>query len=687
MMKRYIGLLCGAVLLVALAAGCSGAFGFDGKDVPDGTLGAGNGGGTGMEGDGSGGGGSTVDVANPFKGTVWRALNSNFTLTFAESTVSYSGAEYNYAPKRNDDGSYEATLTFKADAAVPSKKYGSLNLNSANAPFGRLVVGKTGSTCFLKDEGTDSGATDGFEITDGKLVKYTGSRASVTVPGSVTYIGDGAFKDCATLESVRISRTVESIGKDAFGGCAALRTVLYDGNETQWKNMLFYYDQQGNAVGDATGLRGRTVYSATTNNVSWAFDDAPSSWRGSVTPHLVGMAIERYPGEGGSVKFPVGTAIIGEKVFYKDTKITDIVIPSTVTSIGKEAFTSVKALKTVTIPGSASIGEKAFSGCTGIESVSILGNGVTSIEKSAFSECTGLTSVTISNGVASIGEEAFAGCTTLESVTLPAVMTGIGGYAFKRCASLASVTISEGAAVPEGVTLPEGEKSIGDSAFSGCSIVSVVIPGGVTNIGEKAFSRCTSLTDVTISNDVASIGKAAFSECGLTSIIIPSSVMSIGSSAFEKCNGLTSVTLSNAVASIGDYAFRRCDNLRTVMVSEGTPVPEGVTLPEDERSIGRDVFQCKNLTDVTIPGSVTSIGGAFFECPNLTSVRIPSSVKNIGGYAFYYCFALTTVNYDGTKTQWDEISIDKNSCLDNMTIIGKDAEGNETTWPAVGTVE
>ena len=301
---------------------------------------------------------------------------------------------------------------------------------------------------------------------------------------------------------------------------------------------------------------------------------------------------------------------------------------------------------------------------------------VTSIGESAFSHCSGLTSITIPNSVTSIGHLAFWDCSSLTSVTIPNSVTSIGGSAFYSCSSLTTLnfnaincsynythnnyapfrncpitTINIGDSVqiiPAGfvsqldsltsVNIPNSVTSIGNVAFFDCSsLTSVTIGNSVTSIGESAFHFCTSLTSVNIPNSVTSIGEMAFSICSsLTSVTIGNSVTSIGDWAFADCYDLTSVTIGNSVTSIGYRAFANCYDLTSI------------TIPNSVTSIGNQAFSiCSSLTSVTIGNSVTSIGyEAFNNCTSLTSVTIPNSVTSIGSIAFFNCSSLTTLNYN-----------------------------------------
>ena len=183
-----------------------------------------------------------------------------------------------------------------------------------------------------------------------------------------------------------------------------------------------------------------------------------------------------------------------------------------------------------------------------------VGYDVKTIGDNAFSGCTGLTSVTIPTSITTIGVKAFYGCTGLALVTIPNSVSAIKNYTFRGCSGLTSVTI------PNSVT------EIGGYAFNGCAgLTSVTIPNSVTSIRVGSFWGCKGLTSVTIPNSVTTLEERVLSGCtGLTSFTIPNSVRLIDYYACAGCTDLTSVTIPNSVSEIRNYAFSNCSNLETV---------------------------------------------------------------------------------------------------------------------------
>ena len=266
-----------------------------------------------------------------------------------------------------------------------------------------------------------------------------------------------------------------------------------------------------------------------------------------------------------------GITAIGEGAFataYGDSfpmELRSVIIPESVTSIGRNAFFRC-SITDVTIPDSVtSIGGSAFARCSGLTSVSIPGS-VTSIGNSAFIGCTSLGGLTIPEGVATIENAAFESCSRLTSVTIPSTITAMGDSVFGYCSALSSVSISEGA------------KSLGRNTFNRCtSLASINIPSSVSSIEAGTFGGCSGLTRVTIPEGVTSIEGGAFEGCSsLTSVTIPDSVTSIGSIAFADCSSLTSVNFTGTQAqwnAIDGVALAGIPNTAVITYNYVPPAP------------------------------------------------------------------------------------------------------------------
>ena len=200
------------------------------------------------------------------------------------------------------------------------------------------------------------------------------------------------------------------------------------------------------------------------------------------------------------------------------------------------------------------------------------------------------------------------------------------------------------------------------------TVTSVTIPDNVTSIGDDAFYNCSSLTSVTIGNSVTSIGVAAFRSCSsLTSVNIPDSVTSIAEYAFFGCTSLASATIGNSVTSIKRDAFRSCTSLASV------------TIGNSVTSIGMTAFAyCTSLTSISIPDSVTSIGDyAFYYCTNLTSVTLPILFKD--SYSSFSLSSDQVLLYGvGTSGDWTYSALDSQA-----TITGYSGVGGAVEIPAV----
>ena len=245
-----------------------------------------------------------------------------------------------------------------------------------------------------------------------------------------------------------------------------------------------------------------------------------------------------------------------------------------------------------------------------------------------------------------IGNSAFGGG-RLTSILLPERVTAIGNRAFSSCSYLTNIGI------------PHNLTSIGDFAFSGCSSLSSIdIPNGVTTIGEYTFEQCSELSSVRLPSELTSIGDCTFQNCiSLVSLSVPNSVTSIGKSAFYQCNHLTGINIPDGITTIAQNVFSGCTALTVVEIPNGVTVIEdsafyncsGLTsihIPENVTIIESYVFRgCTGLTAINIPDGVISVKeAAFQDCSSLQSIRIPESVNYMGAKLFYGCSVLETAN-------------------------------------------
>jgi len=222
------------------------------------------------------------------------------------------------------------------------------------------------------------------EIAD-KLFNYRSELTGITIPNTITSIGNEMFSRCTKLERVKIDDGdyVLELGLDIFFLCPI--KSLYVG-----RNLLY--------------------------DISDKYD-LPFYGIKTLKEVTIGKSVTE----------------IGHGAFYNCSGLTSITIGNSVTKIGSYAFSGCSGLTSITIPNSVTeIGGYAFYNCSGLTSITIP-NSVTEIGGYAFYNCSGFTSITIPNSVTEIGDWVFGGCSGLTSITIPNSVTEIGSSAFWNC--------------------------------------------------------------------------------------------------------------------------------------------------------------------------------------------------------------------------------------------------------------
>ena len=452
------------------------------------------------------------------------------------------------------------------------------------------------------------------------------SLTSVIIPSSVTSIGSSAFAGCSNLTNVTIPNSITNIENSAFRGCSGLKQVIVpDFDTAKWCNISFGSHPDPNTFGgndanpliyahhlysdENTEIKNLVIPSGVTNINDYAFFGCSGLKNVTIPNSVTSIGHGAFWGCSGLDTITMSSSVtsIGGYAFEdcselkqvivpdfdvvkwcnisfcnyaanplffahhlysnKNTKITKMVIPSSVTSIGNYAFVGYSSLTSVTIPSSVtSIGSSAFNGCSGLTSVTIP-ESVTSIGSSAFDGCTGLTSMIIPNSVTNIGNSAFNSCSGLTSVTIPEGVKSIGNYAFWS-SGLKTLIIKGG---------KDEELQIGNRAFSSCPLDSVYIGRNITysttsSAGYSPFYRNTTLRTVHITSKETEISENEFYGCtNLQNITIGDGVKTIGSYAFSGCSSLEYFACGTQVDSIGKEAFSDCTAMTTFKSKAMTP--------------------------------------------------------------------------------------------------------------------
>ncbi|MBO5528181.1 MAG: leucine-rich repeat protein [Bacilli bacterium] len=533
-----------------------------------------------------------------------------------------------------------------------------------------------------------------FVITEiGEGVFRGSSLSSISLPDTLTSIGNSAFQNCWSLTSITFPDGLLSIGDSAFADCNNITEVNLPNGIISIGAYAF------------NNVRPRRVY------IPVSVISLGVNCFGYISLYV---AAPTLPGgntqDGCSITYNCAGIIEDNGYFYvlkNDGSAilasysggeTDIVLPNKL-ELGGKSFVITE------------IGEGVFRGSS-LSSIT-LNSGLTTIGAFAFADCFSLTKISFPDSLATLGERAFNG-TPLRYVFIPSALKSIGNYCFNgttlyvmaaslaneeaapgcsiayNCAgvleengflyvlkkggtaTLASYTGSQTALVLPVTLAFEGEEfsliEIGSFAFVGSTISSISLPSTLAAIGNCAFQGCSKLTEISLPTGLQSIGESAFYGTGITRFYVPASVASLGNGCFSNAtiffgaatlvnpnavsscvtvydccgfceeNGMLFALKNNKTALLLSYSG---DNTDVVLPSMITHEGAQFTLAE----IADRVFNNKTLTSIVLPEGLVSIGDYAFAWTTITSLSLPSSLRSVGNYAFAECKQLSSVTF------------------------------------------
>ncbi len=453
-----------------------------------------------------------------------------------------------------NDNSSTKTLTISrsvvsiGDYALDNSNFANINVDSENSVFSS----KKG-VLFNKDKT--------------ELIKFPCDNeiSNYAVPDTVKKIDKSAFYYSLRLTSVTIPASVTEIGERAFASCWNLYKITVDSENTAFcsqDGVLFNKNK--------------------TELIQYNYAD-------SKTDYTV----------------PDGVTRICDYAFYNSVKLTSAAIPDSVKYIGNYAFnfcfelTELKMGKGVTF-----IGDNAFSYCKKMNDIA-LPSSLTSIGTNAFYCCNEFTGITVPENVSYIGEAPFALCSKLKYIDVSpdnnAYCSQNGVLFNKNKTKLIQFPMSSDLTV---FSIPESVTAVGEYALYRCaSLTEISIPDSVSEIGMLAFGGCPGLTDLTLSDGIETISVGAFSACNNLNVVsLPESIKNFKYAAFANCTAIKDVYYNGTRkqwSKITTHLENECLTGATIHCTDGTIDSEHPYIPNEDESDGQGSEEPENPSGET----------------------------------------------------------------------------------------
>lgn len=399
--------------------------------------------------------------------------------------------------------------------------------------------------------------------------------------------------------------------------------------------------------------------------------------------------------------------------FFQCDFIEEVYIPSTYKTIGSNAFFNCSGLKTVKIANSSClerIEASAFYTCENLEGF-MFPDTVNYLGRSAFGDCIRIKEIDLTDTkIKIIPNTTFSGCESLVNVYFPDVLEEIQISAFSDNYKLQEITFGPNFRI------------LGEAVFTNCSsltvinfnspyltmidrdnfractsLTSITIPEQITDIGSTAFYNCTSLKEVIFTGTakIMTIGEAAFGRCDALDkfnssevgvFIFPDSVIEIGKNAFVYDLGIQQIVFSanSQLETIGDNAFAGHHSIETTNNNDKFMNIVTVSLPKNLSSFGTNVFMnCDKLEEIITDREnqfyktvnnllITGDGKKILAYPAASTtavLTIPDGVESIDGTIFYQHRYLEEITLPTSLKSISEMAFRKCQVLEKVTIL------------------
>lgn len=469
------------------------------------------------------------------------------------------------------------------------------------------------------------------------LLKALDANGVLTIPETVEYNG--------------VTYTVTAIGNNAFYQSSyksTIKTVIFPDTLTKIGNQAFLYCHS--LTGELNLPEGLKEIG------NGAFSGFYSIGNSYANP----MNIT-------AVKLPSTLETLGSQAFLYCDKLTEVTIPAKITTLKNETFQKCTSLQKVVLPeGLETIGNTVFRDCTSLQDIN-WPDSLRSIGMWAFCGCSSLTQVQLNENMQTLDQCAFQQCSSLSEVTLPDGLANFYANVFSETACVVKTSnISYYAAIRQQIEAGKKLEEQGKNNFykdvqvklldaEGNEIEGVVfeennyryivlddnsvqllgytgdMPGGELTVPGQAQDSAGGKT-----YNVTAIGSSAFARCAeITKLVLPEGLERIEPRAFEYCSALTDVEFPAALQFIGNDAFYTCPLVQVDLSATAL------------QTIDTSAFMnCKSLESVLLPDSLANIGERTFEyCENLQSINLPAGLQKMGKEVFWHCRNLQNLTF------------------------------------------